>query len=166
MIRTALNDCVHGFADGFGPSGLRNIANRLRSKTGSCPMNCALLNKQILLVEDDDDIRESMEEALALEGYEVISAQNGKIALSLIERGLKPDMILLDLMMPVMNGIEFLEHYTSPTFTTNAPVVVVSATINRAAQCKASRLLKKPVNLDDLFDTVSSLLKHPENQRA
>lgn len=68
----------------------------------------------ILIVEDDPDLNGAYQMILNSAGYEVLSADNGKKALEIIEEKGDPDVILLDLRMPVMDGIEFLKNYEAP----------------------------------------------------
>ncbi|MEO5970088.1 MAG: response regulator [Bdellovibrionia bacterium] len=65
--------------------------------------------KSILVVEDEESIRENFQLLLELEGYSVFTASNGKESLRILKTIEKPCLILLDLLMPVMNGMEFLE---------------------------------------------------------
>jgi two-component system response regulator (stage 0 sporulation protein F) len=65
------------------------------------------MNKKILVVEDEEGLRLLYEEELKVEGYEVLTARNGKEAIEQLEKG-KPDLIILDIVMPVMDGIEAL----------------------------------------------------------
>ena len=71
-------------------------------------------NQTLLLVEDDYDIRAMLVMLLDMEGYHVVRATNGREALTLLEEGLRPHLILLDLMMPVMNGWQFREETLNP----------------------------------------------------
>lgn len=82
--------------------------------------------KTVFVVEDDDELRFLLKEALSKEFYNVIEAENGKVALSrLVDIKDPPSLILLDLNMPVMNGFEFLEEYRS-NFSQEVPVVVIT----------------------------------------
>ena len=109
----------------------------------------------ILVVEDNDDVREMMAVMLKLEGHDVSTAINGRDALDKLHSGGKPCLILLDLMMPVMNGWEFqsaLEH--EPDFK-DVPVVVVSAATSELVKhSDAAAYLPKPVDMDQLLDVV------------
>ena len=111
----------------------------------------------ILVVEDNDDVREMMAVTLELEGHEVKTAVNGRDALNKLHTGEKPCLILLDLMMPVMNGWEFqreLEHDPDPELR-DVPVVVVSAvTTDLLRKTDAAGYLPKPIDLDELLDVV------------
>ncbi len=83
----------------------------------------------LLLVEDDPDIRESVSELLEEEGYCVWQATNGREALDVLEAGCRPDVILLDLMMPVMTGWEFLSRQQA--LDASIPVCVISGVADR-----------------------------------
>lgn len=111
----------------------------------------------ILLVEDDDFIRQEVSEALQDEGYTVSAAAHGKEALALLADGEKPSVVLLDLMMPVMNGWEFLKAFKKEESYAGIPVVILSAFADRATIIggDAISVLRKPINLDALFAVLS-----------
>jgi len=109
----------------------------------------------ILVVDDDDDIREMIAEALVLDGYRVSTAPNGKVALEQA-RAHRLDLIILDLMMPVMNGWQFLEAQREDPDLATIPVVVVTATLDAQVE-GAAMLLRKPFDLDALLTTVARL---------
>jgi two-component system response regulator CpxR len=104
----------------------------------------------VLVVDDDDSIREVLSEVLRDEGYGVVCASNGEQALSELRNHGHPDLMLLDLMMPVMSGWELLEVLQSSTELSQIPVVVVSA-MNAPG---AYEHLAKPIDLDRLLATV------------
>lgn len=113
--------------------------------------------KQILVVEDDESIRSSLQSLLEMEGYSVQSASNGAEALKILENSGKPDLILLDLMMPVMDGFEFREKMDRLPEMARVPVVVMSADGNistKKARVKAVDYLKKPVDINVLLERV------------
>jgi CheY-like chemotaxis protein len=89
--------------------------------TGSSESAC-----QLLLVEDDEDLRSAMADALGDLGYQVLEAGNGKEALQLA-RARAPSLILLDLMMPIMDGWTFLRRRAEDVELSAIPVVVLSA---------------------------------------
>ena len=107
----------------------------------------------ILLVEDDNVIREILGRLMSLEGYHVVGAANGKEALDLLKT-LRPKLILLDLMMPTMNGWEFAEALNKDTALAKIPVVVVSAFRDKEAGLNSRASLKKPVDYEQLVSTV------------
>ena len=87
----------------------------------------------VLLVEDDRDIREAVASLLEAEGYTVLTAAHGKEALAILERG-QPCVVLLDLMMPVMSGWDFMDVVRKNKRLEDIPVVVVSAYSERKAE--------------------------------
>jgi two-component system chemotaxis response regulator CheY len=116
----------------------------------------ATKEKLILVVEDDRAIRETIQQALELEGFSVVTAEHGKEALeALTERNLRPSLILLDLMMPVMNGWEFLDALEALPAFQAPPVVITSAVREPSHHQRASAFLKKPIELDDLLNTIT-----------
>jgi two-component system alkaline phosphatase synthesis response regulator PhoP len=78
-------------------------------------MNTVMNEKSVLIVEDDRDLRDAYVIILKSEGYDIKAAENGRVALDLIKEQGDPGIIFLDLRMPVMNGIEFLEEYKPQT---------------------------------------------------
>ncbi|SMP79347.1 response regulator [Noviherbaspirillum suwonense] len=110
----------------------------------------------IVVIEDDADLRETMKELLEIEGFTVDTAENGQEGLSLIERSGPPCLILLDMMMPVMNGWEFLEAVKRdcPPALAQTQVAVVSAAADMADVQRqyGCTILRKPVNLARLFE--------------
>jgi two-component system, chemotaxis family, chemotaxis protein CheY len=110
---------------------------------------------RVLVVDDDESIGEFVSMALADDGYDVVTALDGAAALELIERE-RPDVILLDMRMPIMDGWEFARRYREMTGP-HAPIIVVTAARDaddRAAQIEADGVLAKPFNLDDLLGLV------------
>jgi CheY-like chemotaxis protein len=109
--------------------------------------------KSILVVEDDRDIREIMATFLRGEGYVVSTAANGREALELLRAGPGPDVILLDLMMPVMDGIRFREEQEKNPAIADIPVVLMSA-VSQGEIAKlnlgAAVLLQKPIDIEAL----------------
>lgn len=112
-------------------------------------------NKTVLIIEDDHDIRETFRQLLEMEGYGAVTASNGKEGLELLKRMGRPCLILLDLMMPVMNGWEFLAAQKGDLALANIPVVVVTAAgKSKENSIEAAGYIKKPVELQSLLDTV------------
>jgi len=118
----------------------------------------------VLIVEDDREIRHTLRDLLREEGYQVEEAANGREALALLKRfrlaGERlPCMILLDLMMPVMDGWQFREAQVQDPELTGIPVVVLSADGNarqKALAMQAGAGLSKPVRLETLLSTVAT----------
>ncbi len=117
------------------------------------------VGREILVVDDDVGIREALEELLAIEGYYVRLAENGAVALDIVRQERKPDLMLLDLMMPVMSGFELLELLEDgdPDLAV-VPIFVVSAfnapLMPTAAGGGVKRCFGKPVDGDALLDAI------------
>jgi CheY-like chemotaxis protein len=109
---------------------------------------------EVLVVEDEADIREILRDVLEMEGYSVRCAANGKEALDVLSE-MRPKLILLDLMMPVMSGYEFLQRIRSDSNLSTIPVTVVSAIADRIA-VRDTIILQKPVDLDILLHVVDA----------
>jgi len=104
--------------------------------------------KRILVVEDDAFTRETLTTLLAIEGFTVTGAANGQEALDQLRAGAAPDLILLDLMMPVKDGWQFRREQAEDPALASIPVVVVSAACDvgrKAASIGAAGFLQKPV---------------------
>jgi CheY-like chemotaxis protein len=114
--------------------------------------------KTVLVVDDEDDIRESLAEGLASRGWDVIGAANGAEALDVLhEMTPHPDVILLDIMMPVMDGWQFRSVQRHDRDLGDIPVVIFSAhELVRAAALDlgVTSFVKKPVRLDVLAATL------------
>ncbi|HUL60967.1 MAG TPA: response regulator [Anaeromyxobacteraceae bacterium] len=108
--------------------------------------------RRLLVVEDDIDVREVLVDALRAEGYAVEAARNGQEALALLAVGPVPDAIVLDLLMPVMNGWQFREAQLRDTALARIPVIVVSA--SAPGSIGASVHLTKPFELATLIAAV------------
>jgi CheY-like chemotaxis protein len=110
-----------------------------------------------LIVEDDEDLREMMAQLLTLEGFQAATVANGREALEYLHVADTPDVILLDLMMPVMDGWEFRRHQQSDPALAPVPVIVLSALDQaRASSLEADAFLKKPLDFDRLLSLVRS----------
>jgi CheY-like chemotaxis protein len=109
----------------------------------------------VLIVEDDEDLREMMAQMLTLEGFEAVAVANGREALEYLHEAEKPDVILLDLMMPVMDGWEFRRQQQADPALAPVPVIVLSALDQaRASNLEAEAFLKKPLDFDRLLSLV------------
>lgn len=112
-------------------------------------------NASVLLIEDDDDTRENLQLLLELKGFRVRAAANGREGLRVLDEGEATCLILLDWMMPIMNGREFLDSVRSHPRHSGIPVVVVTAH-SGLDPAIPSRHLKKPVEMEDLVREVSA----------
>lgn len=115
----------------------------------------------ILIVEDDDSIREVIADVLGDRGYRVGRAANGADALQVLDRE-RPDVVVLDLLMPVMHGWAFMESYVEKTGGRPIPIVVVS--VNPALPRSFTRfgvkeVVSKPFDVDELLSAVDAALQ-------
>ena len=130
MLATAIilyNQLMHGDEDGVAPA--------------------------ILVVEDDEDAREAMVALLQMKGYRAVPAGNGREALDYLEEAPAPDLIILDLWMPVMDGWHFRSEQIKNPRLAHIPVIVVTALSDRA-DVDANEVIIKPVDVDRLLSTV------------
>lgn len=115
----------------------------------------------ILIVEDDYDTREMLGRFLELEGYHVETAANGQQALDRLSEGLKACVILLDLMMPVMDGWQFRRAQIRDAALASIPVIVVSAAgRDRLEKVDANAYLSKPIDLEELLKQITAYCSH------
>jgi CheY-like chemotaxis protein len=124
----------------------------MESSVSHCP---------VLIVEDDEDLREMMAQLLTLEGFQAAAVANGREALEYLHDGEKPHVILLDLMMPVMDGWEFRRQQQADPTLAPVPVIVLSALDQaRASSLEANAFLKKPLDFDRLLALVRQYCPH------
>lgn len=114
----------------------------------------------VLIVEDDESIRDVFRLALEMDGYKVLQAGNGQEALTVLGSHPKPCLILLDLMMPVMNGWEFATVLERDAALSAIPIVVVTAFAEMSKGIKALGFIKKPIELKTLLATVRNSCGH------
>jgi CheY-like chemotaxis protein len=119
---------------------------------------------RLLVVDDETAIADALQDILSMEGYEVVTALNGHEALRLLSE-LKPELVLTDLMMPVMDGRELLRRMQADPKLRDIPVVVMSAgRITDAERRTARAILAKPFALDALLRTVAQVAGQPGTQ--
>jgi len=115
----------------------------------------------ILIVDDDQDTGEAMSELLTQQGFDVALATDGQRALETLRHAdTLPDVILLDLMMPVMNGWQFRKAQLDDPQLAAVPVIVLTASWasdSQLSQLKAAALFRKPVNADTLVRKINSI---------
>ncbi len=115
----------------------------------------AARSKRILIVDDDEGIRYMLKLALDLDGYDVYTAENGRQALEILSADSAFCLVLLDLMMPVMNGWEFIEELRAKGVSRSIPVVIITAYPNQGKLALAQGILSKPIQLEDLSSCVA-----------
>lgn len=118
--------------------------------------------RTLLVVDDEVGITEALRELLSEEGFHVLTARNGREGLERIAEK-RPDLILLDYMMPVMDGREMLQALEGEAALRHIPVLLMSAMPRASlpADCKPTHFLRKPFNLDQLLVHVRRLLGEP-----
>jgi CheY-like chemotaxis protein len=114
---------------------------------------------RILLVEDDSGIRDSVAECLEIEGYEVSAVANGSAALEWLSRERPPDVLIVDLVMPVMSGAELLGRVKGDPRLGAVPAVLMTAAMATAEtpMPEADAVLPKPFDVDALLEVVRRL---------
>jgi CheY-like chemotaxis protein len=110
--------------------------------------------KTVLIVDDEADIRESLQDALGDEGYSVVLASNGREALQLLPTLPRPCAVILDIIMPVMSGTELYQTMQANPQLAGIPVLISTSDPSRAPG--GVPMLKKPVNLDRLLAAVAA----------
>lgn len=114
----------------------------------------------VLVVDDDLDLRETVRDILEIDGLRVATATNGVEALDYLRTNERPDVILLDLSMPIMDGATFRTEQRNDPALASVPVVAFSAAATLADKVRGldfAAVLKKPVKLEVLLATVRSL---------
>jgi len=113
---------------------------------------------RVLLVEDDDEVREGLEAVLRSQGFDVVCVQDGLEALRLLWRGFHPCVILLDIMLPRLDGHAFREYQRANAPWRDIPVIIVSALHDLPELTEKLRPLawfRKPLDVDALTETLT-----------
>jgi CheY-like chemotaxis protein len=135
-----------------GP-GQRAEAEVDGKRVGSSPERRA-----VMIVDDDDAIREALEDVLSDEGYEVVGVSDGQQALDYLHAEKRPHAILVDLWMPVMDGWKFLDALLDdPRFSRIPLVVLTAARDQRARDLRVAEVLTKPVQLQQVLSALERL---------
>ena len=114
-----------------------------------------MADRTILVIDDETDIRESLQDALSDEGYRVVLAANGAEGLKVLSTLSRPCAIILDIIMPVMSGSEFYGAMAADPRYAGIPVLISTSDPSRAP--KGLPVLRKPVTLNRLLSTVAGL---------
>jgi CheY-like chemotaxis protein len=119
------------------------------------------MSTKVLIVEDDKDIRRNLKSLLESEGYVVEVAENGQVALDLLNTAVDlPSVIILDLMMPVMDGFQFREKQILNARIASIPVAIMTAggqVDEKKIRTGVSAALKKPADVDEILSVVKKL---------
>ncbi|RYZ41422.1 MAG: response regulator [Myxococcaceae bacterium] len=113
----------------------------------------------VLLIEDEEDIRDAVSTLLEMEGYRVAQCVHGEDAWGWLQSNPRPSLVLLDLMMPVMDGQSFLLRLTKERMLEGVPIVVLSGSPFQPEGAVA--YLRKPVSVDQLLEMVGRFLPSP-----
>jgi len=119
---------------------------------------------RILVVEDNRDAQEGLYSLLFREGYSVLTADNGQQALDLLERGIRPRLVILDLVLPKVTGWDLLRHMQSDPDLRLTRVIVITAMNPEDVHAVADFILYKPIDVSVLLSTVAELM--PPSARA
>jgi CheY-like chemotaxis protein len=119
------------------------------------------MGTRIVVIDDDADLRNALAVMLRLDGYEVTGFADATEAISRIEGGLPADVILLDLMMPIMNGWEFCQYRDQSTVLKKVPVIVITARQSIDRPIGVSEILLKPFDPEALEDAIGRVLARP-----
>lgn len=125
--------------------------------------------KRILLVEDDHDIRATLIELLEDSGYHVTGATNGQTGLDILGQDPAFDLILLDLMMPVLDGFGFRSRQAADPSTSGIPVIIMSADGHVSEKMKRANVtdyVRKPLDMGPFLETIARTLQTNSSSRA
>ncbi|HMN67031.1 MAG TPA: response regulator [Bdellovibrionales bacterium] len=119
--------------------------------------------RRVLVVDDNFDIRFLLRRALEMEGYAVEEAENGALAQRRLGEGARFDVILLDVMMPEMDGTQFLGWKNQQTHLQKVPVVMISALPPDFNRTGVHGYLRKPIDLNEMYAMLDSAVEGPVN---
>lgn len=118
------------------------------------------MQKKILIIEDDDAIRESLVDLLELFGHKTLMSSNGQEGINLLNSCAElPGLILVDLMMPVMDGYQFCEELSRVEHLKDIPVVIMSAHGQVKEKTIAAAFLRKPVDISEITKLIDKFYK-------
>lgn len=121
------------------------------------------MSEIILIIDDDLPIREAMAEVLTLEGYQVVTASDGRDAfLKLINESVRPDLIIADFLMPNMDGAEFRRRQLETASLAPIPIFFTSAMSGEISELQGCTILKKPFDLEEFLEVVNANLSSKE----
>jgi CheY-like chemotaxis protein len=122
----------------------------------------ALTGPTILIVEDDPDSRRALETLLEDSGYRVLSAADGSQALKALHAGVMPDLILLDMLLPILDGWHFLDQIRNNARWSSIPIVIMTGIViglDWAHDHGCAGFLKKPIDKQRLFQEIQQCLQ-------
>lgn len=148
------------------PIHLNDLVRQLKEQVAHSQLNVTGQASNILIVDDDDSIRSLLHQELGDAGYHIDEASNGKEALERV-RNNRPDLIILDIMMPEMNGFDVAAVLKNDPQTMDIPIIVLSVVQDKARGFRigVDRYLTKPIDTGLLFNEIGSLLEQGKSKR-
>src|SRR6188472_4812390 len=148
------------------PMHLDDLVKQLKEQVAQSHINITGKASKILIVDDDDSIRSLLQQELGDAGYIIEEARNGKEALAAVRRN-RPDLIILDIMMPEMNGFDVAAILKNDPQTMDIPIIVLSIVQDkiRGFRIGVDRYLTKPINTAQLFSEVGTLLEQGKSKK-
>jgi CheY-like chemotaxis protein len=148
------------------PVHLDQLLSQLKEQVAHSQLNVKGKVASILIVDDDDSIRSLLQQELSDAGYLIEQATNGKEALAKV-RANRPDLIILDVMMPEMNGFDVAAVLKNDPQTMDIPIIVLSIVQDRARGFRigVDRYLTKPIDTNILFSEIGNLLEQGKSKR-
>jgi CheY-like chemotaxis protein len=145
---------------------LNDLVRQLKEQMQQSELTIKAKHSTILVVDDDDSIRSLLRQELTEAGYYVKEATNGKEALDMI-RDHRPDLVILDIMMPEMNGFDVAAILKNDPQTMEIPIIVLSIVQDKARGLRVGvdRYLTKPIDTSQLFSDVDSLLMQGKSRK-
>ncbi len=148
------------------PLHLDDLVKQLKQQVAHSQVNGTGMASNILIVDDDDSIRSLLHQELGDAGYHIEEASNGKEALEKV-RANRPDLIILDIMMPEMNGFDVAAVLKNDPHTMDIPIIVLSVVQDKARGFRigVDRYLTKPIDTGLLFNEIGSLLEQGKSKK-
>ncbi|MFZ1858398.1 MAG: response regulator, partial [Chitinophagaceae bacterium] len=148
------------------PLHLDDLVKQLKEQVAHSQLNIIGQASNILIVDDDDSIRSLLNQELGDAGYTIEEASNGKEALDKV-RANRPDLIILDIMMPEMNGFDVAAVLKNDPNTMDIPIIVLSVVQDKARGFRigVDRYLTKPIDTNLLFNEIGSLLEQGKSKK-
>ncbi|HEY3387793.1 MAG TPA: GAF domain-containing protein, partial [Saprospiraceae bacterium] len=148
------------------PIHLDDLVKQLKEQVANSQLNVKGLSATILIVDDDDSIRSLLHQELGEAGYHINEASNGKEALASV-RANRPDLIILDVMMPEMNGFDVAAVLKNDPQTMDIPIIVLSIVQDKARGFRigVDRYLTKPIDTGLLFSEIGTLLEQGKSKK-
>ncbi len=148
------------------PMHLDDLVKQLKEQVAQSHINIIGKASKILIVDDDDSIRSLLQQELGDAGYSIEEARNGKEALAAVRKH-RPDLIILDIMMPEMNGFDVAAVLKNDPQTMDIPIIVLSIVQDktRGFRIGVDRYLTKPIDTGLLFSEIGSLLEQGKSKK-